>query len=106
MQRGGIKAIFAFFFPLLCCVSLELCVEFMLVTGSGKITLLTPTLLSPMVCVPVIDAGWRLGDVWQEVVLFWDPAGLGFPHTGNHPVAFCSFLPKLLSDLIPCLLSQ
>ena len=64
------------------CLSLKLCVEFVMVSVSGKITLLTPALLSVMVCVPVIDAGWRLGGVSQGEVLFWDPVGLGFLHTG------------------------
>lgn len=54
----------------------------MLVSVSGKIALLTSTVLGFMVCVPVIDADWRLGDAWQEEMSFWNPAGLGIPHTG------------------------
>lgn len=53
-----------------------------MVSVSGKITLQTPALLGITVCVPVIDAGRSLGGVWQGEVLFWDPAGLGFLHTG------------------------
>lgn len=71
--------VFFFFFY---CVSLKLCVEFMLVSVSGKIDLLTSTVLGLMVCVPIIDAGWRLGDVWQEEMSFWDPDGVGILHIG------------------------
>lgn len=79
-SKASLHFFFSYLFPLT--VFLKLCVEFVMVSVSGKITLLTPALLSIMVCVPVIDAGWRLGGVWQGEVLFWDPVGLGFLHTG------------------------
>lgn len=83
-KREGIKGIFAFFYSYLSplTLSLKLCVEFVMVSVSGKIALLTPALFSIMVCVPVIDAGRRRGGVWQGEVLFWDPVGLGFLHAG------------------------
>lgn len=82
-EREGSKSIFAFFPRMFsCCLSLKLFVEVVTVSVSGKITLLTPSLLSMMVCVPVIDADWSLGSVWEGVVLFWDLVGPGFLHTG------------------------
>lgn len=78
MQRGGIKSIFAIFFPVpysTTCLPHRFCVEFVMASVSEKIILITVEYYD--VCISVIDAGQRLGGVWQAVVLFeihcaWD----------------------------------
>lgn len=54
------------------------CAEFVMALVLGKIILNTIECYGA--CISVIDAGLRLGGVWQAVVLFWDPLCPGFLH--------------------------